>query len=200
MDTKKFLEGLSDKIVIPVLILIIVSLAYMAFSANLRLKTVRSELSHLRARLNEINVDQSYIGAKLPNELAALIGTKLKRQNNSRVKYCVLQFISMNACTPCAQKDIALFRKIATSQENTMLFFVVRDSVYRELVSLKQYYLLNSPFHFITYNPTGLNLFREPTTLLTTADGTILLRYTSDPLDKLHNDLNHKILQQFVNN
>lgn len=200
MDTKKFLENLSDKLVLPILIIVIVGLSYLAFSAKSRLKSVQSELSRLHLKLQKINLDQNYVGTRLSNELITLINSKLKAQNNSKVKYCVLQFISLDACTPCAKENIDLFRQIATTQDNTMFFWIVKDSVNREVASLKQYYRLDFPSHFIVYNPQGLNSYFELPTLLTTTDGIILLRYISDPDDEQYNDLHRKILRQFVTN
>ncbi len=201
MDTKKLLNALSDKLVLPIFMVVIVGLSYLAFSANSKAKSAQSKLVSLVLKLQERDLDQSFSGTRIPNALLDQITSKLKAEEKAEVKYWVLQFISMRTCTPCAQKDIDLFGKIsALYQSKVKFFFVVDDTSYREVNSLKHSYRINFPINFVFDQPTDSDLFNKSVTLLTTNQGIILLRYSAQPEDTLRNTLNSKILQQFVSN
>jgi hypothetical protein len=81
-----------------------------------------------------------------------------------------------------------------------MLFFVVSDTTHRELVTLKKFFGIDFPVHFVFYSPTTPNYFLDSAMLLTLTDGTILLRSTSTPTDSLLKNLNRRILLRFAQN
>lgn len=164
-------------------------------------KNVQSKLVSLVLKLQERDLDQSFSGTTIPNALLAQIISKLKAEEKSEVKYWVLQFISMRTCTPCAQEDIDFFGKISTMpQSKVKFFFVVDDTSYRELNSLRHSYRIDFTVNVVFDQPADSDFFNKSVTLLTTNEGIISLRYTAQPEDTLRNRLNRKILQQFVSN
>jgi len=104
MDFEKFLENISDKVVLPVLIAVIAGLSYISFSANLKLKEAESNLSFLTSKLREMDHDQSYLGQKIPKALIALVSAKLGNVSETRIKYYTFYFFQCKRVTHVSKR------------------------------------------------------------------------------------------------
>jgi len=181
----------------PFFAILFVAVSSLALFGRLKLQEANGRIALLHRKLNELKVDISWIGERIPAHLFLLL-KKAQDVTGNNTNFMVLYFISPSACEACMEEDIETFKNLRRLQRGVSIFFVGPDIGEREEATLVHRYRISFPCYFVKYAGEEIRLYRAPTTVLCDSAGRVLVRYAPEFADTSWNRIYREALFRIV--
>ncbi|MGB9773207.1 MAG: hypothetical protein ACP5JH_04985 [Bacteroidota bacterium] len=197
MGSKAFPLTRVDRLWFPFFVVMFVVISSLALFARLKLQEANGRVALLHRKLDELKVDISWLGERIPPDLL-LLAKKAQNATTNKPKLMVLYFVSPKACEACMEEDIETFKKLHRLNSRASIFFVSPDISWRERATLVHRYQISFPCFFLNYPGENVMLYRVPTTICCDSTGKILMRYASEFGDTSWNRVHGKALIRII--